>query len=487
MFKKLLGGLLILAGLLAGEATAQSTVGEYNTYPRPFTYGGVRSNGWPLIKYVNPAAAPYPPVDSALDMNAIRAIARYPLIAMDMCPIIPWRQDILVEIKKANPSTKIVAYVLAGHYYIGPTADPNVDYLAQVNAAIAATNGILYDTTGVQWLDNYSVNWANKPTADTLLSIWKSRVLPNTKLDGMFLDCIYPSGIGWTTPYGARVLDISRAGYTTKAKFDSAWAANTNRVIGYLKNNYPNKIFILNPGRYISPVDSSAERNRMGRMVEGYPYQELGGNSGASESAKWDTVRAHNVYERAAYSIYKGEHSQISGTLALNSVYGAASMKKARFILGSAALGAGWGHWGNNRELPYTAPAYPTWWFDEYSVAVSDSSQNSVADTTGKNTGWLGMPKDNAVKITSGLGTGLHYRVFENGTVVVNPTTDTLTFVTTTRHKRITGVRDVTVNSGGAANTAFKVNGSDALFLVRVYTPLSNRKRSFISRLLRGF
>lgn len=471
MLKRLVLSLLVAAGLMASSASADS-------YPRPFTYGGMRSNGWPLIKYVNPANAPYPPVDSALDNNAIAAIARYPLIVLDMTPVIPWRQDILTAIKTKNPKTKIIAYVLANHWYAGPTADSTVDLLNKINSAIRVNNGFLYGTDNLPWIDNYTVNWARRPVVEAMVNIWKNDVLSNTAISGIFLDCFSSGGISWTSPYFSRVLNYSLAGYASAAQFDSAWVVNSTWAVNELKAAYPSKIIILNVGRYIQP----SEINLMGRMWENFPYLELGGNYGGSIQAKWDTVLTHYKYENAKYSVFKAELSQFGGTLNRSSVYGQTAMQKARYLLGSAALGSGWATFGNERSLPYTPPAYPTWWYDEYSVRVRPNNTACPADTTGKYTGWLGAPRGAASKITGGTGNGAWVRIFDNGRVVVNPKSDTLTYKSTVVLKKITGVMDPTFNNG-QRGTAFFIPAYSAVFLINTTGQLSATAHRFLDTL----
>lgn len=479
MIKRLLTAVLVVAGLLASDALAGNT----NKYPRTFSYGGMRSNGWPLIKYVNPNNVPYPPVDSALDYSAIKAIARYQMISLDMAPIIPWRPDIIPAIKSYNPRIIILAYVLANHYSTGPTADSTVDFLNQINSAIRSNSGILYDTNGNQWLDNYTVNWAKRAVVDTMVSIWKSRILTNENISGLMIDCIAPAGISWTTPYFGRNLDLNRAGYATNAQFDSAWSANTTRAINNLRTSYPTKIFIFNAGTYTQPADTALT----GRMWENFPYLELGGNYGGSITAKWDTVMSHYTYERGNYSIIKGEHSQVSGSLTRSSVYGQEAMRQARYVLGSAAMGSGWGTYGNDRNLPYTPPSYPTWWYDEYSVKRTPGTTASIADTAGRYVGWLGTPSGSPIKITSGTGSGCYVRLFKYGRVVVNPKSDTLTYRSgLTTLKKITGVMDPTTNNG-QIGTAFKMPAYSALFLLNTNASPQKTSKSFLDILIGVF
>lgn len=479
MLKRLVLSLLVAAGLMASSANA-------DPYPRPFVYGGMRSNGWPLIKYVNPAAAPYPPVDSLLDYDVITAVARYPLIIMDMTPVVPWRQDILNAIRLKNKSAKIIAYQLANHWYAGPIADSTVDLLNQINSAIRVNNGFLYGTDNLPWIDNCTVNWARRPVVDAMVEIWKNRVLSNPNVDGIFLDCFAPDGISWTSPYFGRVLNYSLAGYASAAQFDSAWKANSIRALADIKAAYPSKIVMTNSGTYIQPSDSLFN----GRMWENWPNLELGGNYGGSATAKWDTVMSHYTYEKSKYATFKAENSQFGGTYATSSVYGTTAMNSARYILGSAAMGNGWATICSERSLPYnTVPSYPTWWYDEYSVTRSWGNAAAYADTTGKHTGWLGEPIAAPSRINTGTGTGAYVRVFQYGRVVVNPKSDTLTYKSSPILKKITGVRDPSVNNG-QVGTAFKMQPYSALFLLNTSVqpePAIPPKKSWLRRLLGAF
>lgn len=467
--------------LLVGLAIATSAGAVTdNLFPRPFQYAGVRSSGWPLLYYTNNTpTGSYPPLTQPLDEDAIRAYARYPLVCLDMQPTFFYRHDIIEKIKEINPNCKVLVYILDGHWYPPAGNNPTKDVLYGMATDLVNYNvssggkAFLYDTVGAQWVDNYTVNTGNSTVSNIMLAGYK-RVLDDPLVDGLFLDCMN-YGIAWTTPYNdgvhpVRNLDWVKAGYSSLQNMDDLFYSEANWRITQLRANYPTKIFATNSG-----IPQTAANTLSGRMWENWPYLNAG-----YYPVTWANINSANRSELSYYSTYKVEVGEGGGTypeIALSSIYGWQATAKARYVLGSAALGEGWATYANNRWNPtytsgpnigkYAVPSGSLWWYDEYSVNVTPGLEYATADTTGAHTFWLGK----ALNAGASDDNGLWSRKFDNGVVLVNPTGGTLTYTSSVPLKRIKGIRDATVNDGSYGYT-FNVPYQSSLFLVNATPPL---------------
>jgi hypothetical protein len=137
-----------------------------------------------------------------------------------------------------------------------------------------------------------------------------------------------------------------------------------------------------------------------------------------------------------------------------------------RFVVGSALL--------DNGYVQPHAGQYPDW-CDECGVIGHTTSQTLAAK------GWLGCPLDEARNpdgdslrdvIGAGwadLGTETWTREFDNGLVVVNPTTSTLSVAVGAGWRRILGMYDTGHNSGAVVSSGtVLLQPMDAIVLVRM-------------------
>jgi hypothetical protein len=143
------------------------------------------------------------------------------------------------------------------------------------------------------------------------------------------------------------------------------------------------------------------------------------------------------------------------------SQYNATSCREARFALGSASMGDGYGFFGPAELTPPAGSTYLDWYYDEYSV---DIGNDATADTTGAHLGWLGDPLGPATQLT----TDVWVRYFNNGAAIVNGSGSpaTLTPAPSAGYRKIRGIHDPTINDGSSV-TSVTVVPHDALFLLR--------------------
>ena len=256
---------------------------------------------------------------------------------------------------------------------------------------------------GVAGLSNWNVNIAYQPTpgnfpvADSLADVairhfvWRQNVDGSWTYDGIRWDLFGQSSVFSALQY--EDIDFARAGYATKALFDSAWTQAAVRICDRVARaavdaGRPDFILAGNGGSMIA-VD-----HLNGWMNEGFPT--LQGGSWFS-NVYWVVGGMFTDARRSGRRPYAGVtftfECLTSSCDLVSHPDSAATRKRLRYGLGTvAAVGYGMHMIG---PAPASAPlggSYPTWQFDEYAV---DTITN-VAKTGRAGRGYLGRP-------TSGL------------------------------------------------------------------------------------
>jgi hypothetical protein len=426
---------LALAVLLwTGVASAQG-------YPHVACYAATKGGGAFVLNN-----------DGSVNPGVAKALAKFQLVTMNLTPWFDFRPGVIDTVRAYHTGPekmKIFAYDGYGQRFAFATT--GAIWTDLWNLVNDGGTGLLYDTGG-----NYYV-YANPPASPWpnlsrpeivrgIDSLWINRVVATGKCDGLFLDTI--NGICNGNSDNSLPNDYARAGYATAALRDSARCRNLVTSAYRLRDAAGHLPLIANG----SLADTNASRATWnGIMNEGYPVQFI--------TPAENTLNQH--LHNGPFAWAATYSATLDGLSANNGQeYNAANTKQMRFGLGSACMGSGWASFTATRNLPASGASYLEWWYDEYSV----NTLSGVADTSGAHTGWMGNPLGPPVRIWPGV----YYRVFEHGLVVLNCSGATYSVPlgdTHRRWKRITGVRETTINNGkddGAPSVADR----DAIFLV---------------------
>lgn len=358
--------LILLAAVPAARAAAIRTAP--NGYPRLAFYGSIRGNGYPFYNA---------PVDSALNDTVLDKVSRFEEIILDVNPIFPYRPDILRELRRRNPKTRILAYVVGHDIWDARDRDSLVHYPTRYRRLLDNNNGWLYNQDGSKWFAG-NTNLAKKDAsgryviADSLALLWKEVAVDPGIWDGLFFD-ILCDHMAWSQTYG-RLIDYRRAGYNSFTEFDNSWKAATDTIAAMMRNfGGPDYILVGNcaAGTKYSTFN--------GWMREGFPY-ETGG--------EWWTNMfwAPGGYITDDQNFLVPRHNYIFSFQVGTNNYSDNNNRIMRFGLGSATLGDGFGVFGGQDRDAFHAD-YHNWWYDEYAVDL-DTHQ---ASNDGAKTGWLGQ------------------------------------------------------------------------------------------------
>jgi hypothetical protein len=359
--RRLLPGALLAAFLSLPSLPAGAQV----VYPRLGLYETVYPDGYPLLDSAG-----------AVDTVVVGQMARFDEIALDPSPITDHRPDLLAAIRARHPGISVLAYVPAqAYWWLLETPDSTVDYPTRVTHLLRDLDGFLYDRQG----GHYStwVNVARRDStgrfvlAESLVDLWYDAIARTGLWDGFFLDMCC-DGILWTQAPGDSI-DFARAGYPDAASFDAAWSAASDTIANRLRR-------LCGPGSVL--VGNCAWGTRYdafnGWMRENFPYQQGG---------DWYQNMFHVVggYFSDEAAFRPPTHNYIFTAQADADPYSATNVRKARFGLGSAALGTGFAVFGPSDKDPRTAP-FHRWWYDEYAVDLA----TGAASASRVHTGWLG-------------------------------------------------------------------------------------------------
>lgn len=295
----------------------------------------------------------------------------------------PWQTDRLAQIKAANPSTMVLMHKNLS----GATDSQNAGYYSSgvsYQAANAAhPNWFLKDASGNRinfmgygWLyamdvgdPDYQQAWANNVIDELVKNGW----------DGVFMD-----NTDTTMKY-----DFDQ--YPAKYQTDTQWQAATRSALAYIgpRIQAAGKLAVPNLGAWGGnpSVGRSWLQYVSGAMDEMFVKWGTAAGSGYADAGRWATQLGSLEYaQQQGKDFLAVTHS--SATDRAGALYGWATV----------LLGA-------NGHASYTmAPDYSSeTWFPEYEYAIGNPTGSESTDPN-----------------------GVHRRVFQNGIVVVNPTTGQL-------------------------------------------------------------
>jgi hypothetical protein len=353
----------LATALAAGAAAAQP-------YPRPALYGQISGNGAPFFR-----------ADGSLDTLEVGRVARFPVVALDVFAITPYRPELLAALRARNPSIRLLAYALACDIIDVNDADSLNHIPTIIRHTVRNLNGFLYDQVTGQEFEGTNINLAKRDftgryiVAEAMADIFRDRIITTGQWDGLFTD-LFPHTVSWLQNGTGRVIDLQRAGYPSLAALDAAWSEAADVLASRLRSDG-------GPGfRLVGNSGPSAEHAWYnGWMRENFPNQQGG---------TWATNMLGDVSSRGVFRDDQ-EYVQPSldwilswATATPGTEYDRENARRVRLGLGSAALSDAVAAFLRSRR--YSDGAYQDWWYDEYAVDLatgrsSDSQQH---------TGWLG-------------------------------------------------------------------------------------------------
>ena len=364
--------LLILVTIVCAQAASasppESNAGSLLGYPRLAFYGSIRGNGYPFIE-----------PDGSLSLPAIDAVSRFDEIILDINPIWPYRPDVLQAIRARNPNARMLGYVVGQNIWQAFDVDSLHHYPTRFRRIVDDNNARLYNRFG-QYYYAGNVNLAKRDAggdlfiADSLALLWKDVTIDSGVWDGIFYD-ILCDDMGWPQANGDSI-DYVRAGYPTFAAFNASWREATDSIAVKMRRW---------GGDGFTMVGNCALGTKYewfnGWMREGFPTQ-AGGDWWAN---MYQEPGGYFTDER---NFRQPRHNYIFSFNVGTDPYSLGNMRIARFGLGSATLGDGFGVFGASDRDAFHAD-YHEWWYDEYAVDL-DAGGQATEDKA--DTGWLGQP-----------------------------------------------------------------------------------------------
>jgi molybdopterin converting factor small subunit len=356
---RLLAVLLLLLAQAAGAATNAD-----KPHPRLGLYGHSLGDGTPLVL-----------PDGDMNAPLIAQIARYDEVVLSVSPFTEYRSDVLAEIRRQNPGIKLYAYIQANYCWPAYQPDSLVNIPTRHYRLIRDLNGYLYKKQG-GWMYDTNINLAKKSgnrfvVAEGLADFFRDAIVSTGKWDGIFFDR-YCNGILWQeTP--TETIDYQRAGYTSLAAFDAAWRVAADTLANRLRR-------IIGPTPIL--IGNCAQGLQYGSM-NGWMREDFPNQTGTT----WDTnmFRTPGGYMTDEANFRSPQSNWIAtSTTDTQNPYSPEQVRKARWGLGSAAMGDGFAVF-NPWDLDITTE-YMSWWYDEY--AVNPATGRAVPTRAG--VGWLG-------------------------------------------------------------------------------------------------
>jgi hypothetical protein len=357
--------LAVLLGLLAAPPAAAGG------YPRLGLYGGINGIGYPYILGGNRYGT--------LDDATCDSVARFDEVILDASPISEYRPDVAAALRARNPDIVLLAYVNAGGIWPAADADSLVHYPTRLRRLVRDMDGFLYNRLGNHYKD-YNINLAKRDglgryvLAEAIADLFQDAIVSSGAWDGMFFD-VYCDRIGWTQT-APESIDYQRAGYASLAAFDAAYQAGGEALANRLRSLVgPSFVLVGNCGQGTKYASFN------GWMRENFPYQ----NGGTWYENMYRTPGGYFTDE-ASFRVPRHNYL-FSAASPSSNPYASTNTRKVRYGLASAALGEGFGVFGDaGRNL--SAVNYSGWWYDEYAVDLATGrASERLADT-----GWLGLP-----------------------------------------------------------------------------------------------
>ncbi|MCC6649956.1 MAG: carbohydrate binding domain-containing protein [Candidatus Eisenbacteria bacterium] len=367
-FGRVLAALGVISALIVTAATAAGPVAPHG-YPRLAYYGSIRGNGFPFYNF---------PIDTNLDTAILDKVARFEEIILDVNPIYPYRPDVLSALRARNPDAKMLAYVVGHHMWDPNDFDSLNHYPTRYRRILDHNNGWLYNQRNNKYYAG-NVNLAKRDPngrlviADSLALLWKDVAIDSGIWDGLFFD-ILCDDMYWSEVHGESI-NLAEAGYTNRTDFNNSWHAATD-TIAALMRNWGGPDYILVGNCALGTKYSTFN----GWMREGFPF-ETGGTWYTNmfwRPGGYMTDEANFLEPRHNYIFTFNIGTDWTSPL---------NQRLARWGLGSATLGDGFGVFGGQDRDAYHSDWW-NWWFDEYGVDL----QTGMTTTAREGIGWLGQP-----------------------------------------------------------------------------------------------
>jgi len=361
-----LAAVLALAtrGLGARDAGAQ-TANAAAPHPRLGLYAGANGAGFPFIRS-----------NLTVDTALLDSVARFDAVILPASPFTEYWPQVLTGLRARNPNIRLYAYVQADYAWPSNGLDSLVHIPTLHYHLVRNLHAYLYDRKGNEFRDaNIDLAHSNAggqyDVADSMADFFVSRVWNTGLWDGLFFD-LFCSGILWDQT-ASESLDVARAGFPSAAAFDSAWQGGSNELALRLRRKLGSAAML------IGNCGQSQQYNAMnGWMHEAFP-EENGGT--------WDQNMFRNPggYTVDEASFRAPQSDWLSAWPSdVTQPYSLDNMRRARWVLGSASLGDGYGE--INPDSLDTATNYLQWWYDEYAVDLHTGRSSGLR----ANTGWLG-------------------------------------------------------------------------------------------------
>jgi hypothetical protein len=426
-------------------------------FPHPYIFPWCDGNGGPLW-------------DNTLGLNAtyMAALAKYPYIEIDMQIFgredTPARSDIVRQLKLLNPKARVSWYWQAQYRYQDTETNRVEGQLWPL--VIGPPDIRLYNLDGTSFCFNGGPAANYQPTfhdlahpgiADATLNIFKTFMSGHRRADGMHMDW----AIGNIGLYGVTAtLDLTRPapGYASVAAMNAANSAALTYLMTSLKNWDGGKFMIGNRGGtgYTNNADAYQWD---GELFEGWDHDEgQGGGSPPLNYPSYDAAMQQLEHWRGP--AFDSDGTAIIKCEANTTGIGPGTVSWDRLVRYGLASATIMGCFACVSPQHVATPFHVGFWIaDEYAVDANGHTDTTMAASS---MGWLGRPIEFGFKDASGI----YVRRFQNGMVLVNGTTGTLSITPGGTWKRIAGAASTTINNG-TLGTTFSVGAKDGLFLLR--------------------
>lgn len=356
-------------------------------------------------------------------------LAKWDVVVLDMDQQARFPEK-LREIKRFNPSIKLLAYVSAGEIATirgnDPTSFPGRRLVDTIPEA-----WYLHHANGERiswWTGNYILNATNvgpqvngQRWNDFVGPFIRDQILSTGLWDGVFLDSAYAditpfAGVD-VDPDGDRVLNAPKE---NDALYQAGMKVLVQNVRSAIGSNY---LIMNNSSAAYASVSNGTLFENFPRDGWAWPFAELRRSLDQNPSPKLSAVNTNTNNQQNPYDY-----------------------RLMRYGLASALIADGYfsfdaGDAGHDR----------TWWYDEYDAS-------------------LGVPRA-AAKVVKGPARGAYpavwAREYSGGTVLVNATNKAEAIPLSGEFERLTGSQDTSVNSGQILTGSVNVPSQDGVLLLR--------------------
>jgi len=401
---------------------------------------------WPLFSWAAVLKNNYPRLANyflkwEISDQEAKELAQWDLVILDM-EVQENSRVQLQKIRQLNPRIIILAYVTSQEI-LEEINSYNSAALRQRLGAQIIDSWWLRDAQGNKisnWpstamfnlSDGAGLNWQGQRFNDYLPEFIVSNIQTSGLWDGVFYDNTW-GDISWLNNGN---LDLNNDGLTeTKAEADALWSAGFKKMLAKTRQLTGPDFIIVGNGRIYEGYQSILN----GMMLEDFP-------STWENSGNWaGSMKSYFYYP----PLNQSPQTTIVNVIDRNQT----NYRQLRFGLTSTLLGNGY------FSFDYDITNHgQTWWYDEYDVNLGPA-QSQAYDL---------LNKDNNLKVS------LWRRDFKNGSVIVNSTTQTQTYVFLKEElERIKGQQDSLFNNGQRINYV-RLAPEDGIVLLKTAPEIFN-------------